>query len=408
MTARIPLIGGRTGAHRAPLQLRRSIHSHARQLRRGTALAHCSDADSQPQPVSTLEPPALGPILAGPSMPRAETYWQIVSRQFLKNTPAVIGLVIVITLAIVALGADFIANDKPLMMRYHERLYFPALRDYAVWLRFAQWEPRFQNISYKDLAKTNFQESDWAWFPPIKYSPNDVDLKSAVQPPSAAHLFGTDEIGRDIASRIVHGSRVSLSVGFVAVSIYVSIGLIIGALAGYYGGFVDIVASRVIEIMLTIPTFFLIITVVAFLPQSIFNIMVVIGITNWPTVARLIRGEFLKTKSLEYVVAAQALGASDFRTIFRHVLPNTLAPVFVAATFGIASAILIESSLSFLGFGVPPSTASWGSILSSARQLLPSGWWLTAFPGFAIFLTVTAYNLVGEGLRDAADPRLKG
>jgi peptide/nickel transport system permease protein len=186
------------------------------------------------------------------------------------------------------------------------------------------------------------------------------------------------------------------------------IGLFVGAVAGYYGGVLDIIASRMIEIMLTIPTFFLIITVVAFLQQNIFNIMLVIGVTSWPTVARLMRGECLKTKSLEYVVAAQALGASDFRTIFRHVLPNTLAPVFVAATFGIASAILIESTLSFLGFGVPPSTASWGSMLYNARALLPSAWWLTAFPGLAIFVTVTSYNLVGEGLRDAADPRLKG
>ena len=175
----------------------------------------------------------------------------------------------------------------------------------------------------------------------------------------------------------------SLSVGFVAVSIYVLIGMIIGALAGYYGGLIDIIASRLIEIMLTIPTFFLIITVVAFLPQSIFNIMVVIGLTSWPTVARLTRGEFLKTKSLDYVLAAQALGASNFRTIMRHVLPNSLAPIFVAATFGVASAILIESTLSFLGFGVPPSMASWGAILASSRVLLPSGWWLTLFPGLA-------------------------
>jgi peptide/nickel transport system permease protein len=160
--------------------------------------------------------------------------------------------------------------------------------------------------------------------------------------------------------------------------------------------------------MLTIPTFFLIITVVAFLQQSVFYIMVVIGITNWPTIARLTRGEFLRTKSLEYVVAAKALGATDARIIFRHILPNTLAPLFVAATFGVASAILIESTLSFLGFGVPPSEASWGAILSGARGLLPSGWWLTVFPGLAIFLTVTSYNLVGEALRDAADPRLKG
>jgi peptide/nickel transport system permease protein len=188
----------------------------------------------------------------------------------------------------------------------------------------------------------------------------------------------------------------------------VLIGVFIGALAGFYGGVVDIIASRLIEIMMTIPTLFLIITIVALLPPSIFNIMVVIGITNWPTVARLTRAELLKTKSLDFVVAARALGASDFRMIFRHLLPNSLAPVFVAATFGIASAILIESTLSFLGLGVPPSTASWGSILAGARQLLPSGWWLAASAGFAIFLTVTSYNLVGEGLRDAADPRLKG
>jgi peptide/nickel transport system permease protein len=337
-----------------------------------------------------------------------KSYRAIVSSQFRKNGVAVFGLIVVLALFFVALAADFIANDKPLLMKYNGRLYSPVLKDYAVWLHLSQWPREFQNISFKELVTANFGESDWVWFPPIRYSQNDISLRDAIQAPSARHFLGTDEIGRDIASRMVHGSRVSLSVGFVAVSIYVLIGMTIGALAGYYGGFVDIVASRLIEIMLTIPTFFLIITVVAFLPQSIFNIMVVIGITNWPTVARLTRGEFLKTKSLEYVTAAEALGASDFRTIFRHVLPNTLAPVLVAATFGIASAILVESTLSFLGFGVPPSTASWGSILSSARQILPSGWWLTAFPGLAIFLTVTSYNLVGEGLRDAADPRLKG
>ena len=337
-----------------------------------------------------------------------EDYWSIVARQFRKNRIAVFGLILVIGFFVLAAMADFIAGDKPLLMRYRGETYSPAVKDYAVWLGLLRWQPQFQNISFKEFAAANFKDSDWAWFPPIRYSPNDVSLTEAIQPPSSRHWLGTDDIGRDIASRMVHGSRVSLSVGFVAVSIYVMIGLIIGAVAGYYGGIVDMIASRLIEIMLTIPTFFLVITVVAFLPQSIFNIMVVIGITNWPTVARLTRGEFLKTKSLEYVVAAQAMGASDFRTIFRHVLPNTLAPVFVTATFGIASAILIESTLSFLGFGVPPSTASWGSILSGARQLLPSGWWLTAFPGLAIFLTVTSYNLVGEGLRDAADPRLKG
>ncbi|PYS38337.1 MAG: peptide ABC transporter permease [Acidobacteria bacterium] len=338
---------------------------------------------------------------------RPERYRQILARQFRNNRIAMAGFVVVVTLFGIGAGADFIANDKPLVMRYQGRIYFPVVKDYAVWLRISRWDRQFQNVGFKEFARGNFKQGDWAQFPPVPYSPTEVNLSEPLRRPSERHFFGTDDIGRDVASRIVHGARVSLSVGFVAVSIYALIGLFIGAIAGYYGGVLDIIASRLIEIMLTIPTFFLIITVVAFLPQSIFNIMVVIGITNWPTVARLTRGEFLKAKSLEYVVAARAMGATDGRTIFRHVLPNALAPVFVAATFGVASAILIESTLSFLGFGVPPSTASWGSILSNARQLLPSAWWLTAFPGLAIFLTVTSYNLVGEGLRDATDPRLR-
>ena len=340
--------------------------------------------------------------------PRSETYWGIVRRRFFKNKVAVAALLIVAFLFFIALVADFLANDKPLIMSYQGRIYLPILKDYAVSLGFSQRQSEFQYASYKDISASNFKSGDWAWFPPIRYSETEYNLKDATQPPSSRHFLGTDDIGRDVASRIVHGSRVSLSVGFVAVGIYVLIGLTIGAVAGYYGGATDIIASRLIEVMLTIPTFFLIITVVAFLRQNVVNIMVVIGLTNWPTVARLARGEFLKTTSLEYVVAARALGATDLRTIFRHVLPNALAPISVAATFGIASAILIESTLSFLGFGVPPSTASWGSILAIARDLLPSAWWLAAFPGLAIFLTVTSYNLVGEGLRDAADPRLKG
>jgi peptide/nickel transport system permease protein len=357
--------------------------------------------------IAALDPAALRPIVDGPPMQIPPTYWGMVGTQFRKNKLAVTALVLVAALVVMALTADFLANDKPLFMKFQGQTYLPIVKDYGVWLRISQWQREFQNVSYKEFAKANFKEGDWAWFPPIPYSPTDIDLKEAIQPPSLRHFLGTDDLGRDVASRMIHGARVSLSVGFVAVGIYVLIGVLVGALAGYYGGIADMVASRLIEVMLTIPTFFLIITVVAFLPQSVFNIMVVIGITSWATVARLARGEFLRTKSLDYVVAARAMGATDIRTIFRHVLPNTLAPISVAATFGIASAILIESTLSFLGFGVPPSTASWGSILANARELLPSGWWLAGFPGLAIFLTVTSYNLVGEGLRDAADPRLK-
>jgi peptide/nickel transport system permease protein len=339
---------------------------------------------------------------------RHNSYWHILARQFRKSRIAVAGLFVLALFFVLALSADFIANDKPLVMKYHGQLYFPALKDYGVWLGMTRWNREFQNIAFKQFTRTSFGEGDWVQFPPIPYSPNETNLNSPLRKPSGEHWFGTDDVGRDTASRVVHGSRVSLSVGFVAVSIYVLIGIVIGAIAGFYGGIPDVVASRLIEVMLTIPAFFLIITIVAFLPQSIFNIMLVIGVTSWPTVARLIRGEFLKLKSQEYVVAARALGATDFRTIFHHLLPNALAPVVVAATFGIASAILIESTLSFLGVGVPPSTASWGSMLSNARQLLPSAWWLTVFPGLAVFLVVVSYNLVGEGLRDAADPRLKG
>jgi peptide/nickel transport system permease protein len=326
--------------------------------------------------------------------------------RFRRNRLALFGFTIVCVLLSIAALADFIANDKPLLMHYEGTTFSPVLKDYAVWLGLGHWPPELQNISFKELSTREFKAGDWAWFPPIRYSPNDVDLNDVLQPPTSKHLLGTDDSGRDNASRLVHGSRVSLSVGFVAVSIYLVIGIGIGALAGYYGGFVDLIASRLIEIMLTIPTFFLVVAIVAFIPPGLFNLMLVIGLTNWPTVARLTRGEFLRTKSLDYVIAARALGAKDTRMIFRHILPNALTPVFVAATFGIASAILIESALSFLGFGVPPSAASWGSMLSVGRLLLPSAWWLTAFPGLAIFITVTSYNLVGEGLRDASDPRL--
>jgi peptide/nickel transport system permease protein len=205
---------------------------------------------------------------------------------------------------------------------------------------------------------------------------------------------------------MIHGARISLSVGFVAQGIALSIGILLGALAGYFGKRVDMVISRLIEIVMTFPTFFLIITIIAFLPQSIYNIMIVIGLTGWTGIARFVRAEFLKLKNLDFVMASRALGASHTRLIFVHMLPNAMAPILVSAVFGIAGAILTESSLSFLGFGVPPPTPSWGDVLSQSRDYIEFAWWLTVFPGFAIFLSVTAYNLLGEGLRDAMDPKL--
>lgn len=220
------------------------------------------------------------------------------------------------------------------------------------------------------------------------------------------HWLGTDDTGRDVVVRMIYGTRISMTVGFVAVSLYVTIGVILGAIAGYFGGSIDILISRIIEIMLLFPSFFLILTLVAMLGPSILIIMFVIGITGWPTVARLIRGEVLKQRSLDYVQAARALGASHPRIIFRHILNNSLSPALVAAPFGIASAIVTEAGLSLLGFGVRPPTPTWGILLKLGSANY-SYWWLIIVPTVAIFFCVTIFNLVGAGLRDAMDPRLR-
>lgn len=238
------------------------------------------------------------------------------------------------------------------------------------------------------------------------YDPTSIDVHHVLSPPSLKHPLGTDELGRDLLSRIIWGSRISLKVGFVAVGISVLIGIVIGALAGFYGGLIDATLMRFVDIMLAFPTFFLILAVISILEQNIFTIMVVIGITSWMDVARLVRAEFLSLKEKDFVSAARAIGASDKRLMFKHILPNALSPVFVAATFGVAGAILIESGLSFLGLGVQPPDPSWGNILTAGKDNIEVAWWLSFFPGFAILITVLSYNLVGEGLRDALDPRL--
>jgi peptide/nickel transport system permease protein len=238
------------------------------------------------------------------------------------------------------------------------------------------------------------------------YDPTAIDVHNVLSPPSKDHFLGTDELGRDLLSRIIWGSRVSLKVGFIAVGIAITAGIIIGAISGFYGGLVDTILMRFVDIMLAFPTFFLILAVISILEQSIFTIMVVIGLTNWMDVARLVRAEFLSLKEKDFVSAARAVGASDKRLIFKHILPNALSPVFVAATFGVAGAILIESGLSFLGLGVQPPEPSWGNILTAGKDNIEVAWWLSLYPGLAILITVLSYNLVGEGLRDALDPRL--
>lgn len=237
------------------------------------------------------------------------------------------------------------------------------------------------------------------------HDPVEPDLKNILTGPTWSHPFGTDTLGRDVFSRVIYGSRISLLVGFVSVGIATLIGIMIGAVSGYSGGIIDELIMRFVDLMMCFPTFFLILAVIALLEPSIWNIMIVIGLTNWMGIARLVRAEILSIKGKEYVLAAKAMGFPRRRIIFGHVLPNALSPVYVVATLGIGGAILTESALSFLGIGVQPPTPSWGNILTQAKDNIEVAWWLSLYPGLAIFLTVMGYNLLGEGLRDVFDPR---
>ena len=330
-----------------------------------------------------------------------EGLWSDVWQRFKHNPIALVGFYVVCFLGLMALFADFLANDKPYYTEYKSKTYFPIIRNYLVEMKLAQWPADLLNVDFKKLDGAK------SIFPPIPYRPSNISLLEPLEPPSAKHWFGTDKLGRDIMAGMIHGSRVSLSIGFVAVGIAVLIGVVLGAIAGYFGSWVDLTISRLFEIMLSIPTFFLLITIAALLPPSIFLTMAIIGMTSWVGIARFTRNEFLKIRNLDYVTAAIALGVTDRKVMFKHILPNALAPVIVSVVLGIAGAILVESSLSFLGIGVPAELVTWGSILHEASSTT-FAWWLAVFPGFAIFITVLAYYLVGEGLREVLDPRLRG
>jgi len=330
-----------------------------------------------------------------------EGLWSNVWKQFKRNPIALAGFYVVCFLLFTALFADFLANDQPYFLQYGRKTYFPIFRGYLVKAGLGQWPPELLNVNFKKL------QGSVAVFPPIPYRPTNIDLTAPYETPSPQHWFGTDRLGRDILAGMIHGSRISLSIGFVAVGIAVIIGVILGALAGYFGSWMDLVISRLFEVMISIPTFFLLITVAALLPPSIFLTMAIIGATGWVGIARFTRNEFLKIRNLDYVTAAVALGVSNRKVMFQHILPNALAPVIVSVVLGIAGAILVESSLSFLGIGVPADLVTWGSILHEASSAT-FAWWLAVFPGAAIFITVLAYYLVGEGLREVLDPRLRG
>lgn len=283
-------------------------------------------------------------------------------------------------------------------------------------------------VDFHDLEET-LGEDEWSIWPPVRYGPEYIDRRvpSWLRPPwleldasekamarrrggenwesrVRSHLLGTEMNRKDVLSLMIHGTRISLGVGLVAVSIYVVIGVLVGALAGFYGGWVDVFIMRFIEIVTCFPTLVLVVAIAAVFPASLYLVMAVISLVSWPFVARLVRAEFLRLRGQEFVQAAIALGASDRRVIFRHILPNALAPVLVAATFGVAAAILVESALSFLGIGVPVDSSTWGNLLRTGSRY-PQLWWVSLFPGLAILVTIVSCNLVGEALRDAFDPK---
>jgi peptide/nickel transport system permease protein len=297
-----------------------------------------------------------------------------------------------------AAGADFLASSLPLAVRWHGRTYFaPCLLRPAA-------------LSTEDnlTLQASLGPGDWILLPPIPWGPEQPD--TGTQPlaaPGRRHWLGLDSVGLDVASRLVHGTRVSLAVGVVAAGLSVLVGLLLGAWGGYFRGFADVFTSRLTEIALVFPVFFLVLAVLGVLEHTtVLAVMAVLGLTRWAEVQRLVRAEILRLREMEFVQASRALGATDLRILFRHVVPNALGPVYVAAVFGMAGAILTETSLSFLGFGQPPPGASWGAVLAQGYQHTADGaWWLTVFPGLAIFVTVASIQTLGEGLRDALDPK---
>ncbi|HEX8169526.1 MAG TPA: ABC transporter permease [Thermoanaerobaculia bacterium] len=320
----------------------------------------------------------------------AGSMWALTWRRFRRSKLATFALVYVGVMSLLALLAPLIANRKPVAAKTSAGWTFPAFADYGA------ADPDLDPLRAAPLV---------AYYPPIAYSPNSVALSERLEPPRGGHLLGTDDLGRDVLSRMIHGARVSLTVAFFATIIALLVGSSLGALAGYYGGAIDWLVSRLIEVVLCFPFLFLVLGIVALFKPSMYTVMIALGLTSWTHEARYIRAEFLRIRETDFAHAARASGARDARIIFRHLLPNAIAPVLVSASFGVAYAILTESALSFLGLGVPLPTASWGSILAAAREHIEYAWWLILFPGLAIFSTVAAFNIIGERVRDALDPR---
>jgi peptide/nickel transport system permease protein len=323
-------------------------------------------------------------------------------RRFAARRRNLLSLSLAFTLALVAAFADFIASDRPLILSRAGTFYlFPNLIDYRA----------LRGFSARDLTP-----ADWAVWAPLRQGPYTIPPPAMLDgplpaPATAEHPLGTDNAGRDTLARVVHGARTSLGIGFAAAATQVLIGLSLGVLAGYLGGFVDLAVTHAAELLLSFPLLLLLLASQGILERStLVSTMAVIALTQWADTSRLVRAEALRVREMPYVEASRAVGSSRLRTLLVHVLPNCLSPAIVAATFAVGSAILLESALSFLGFGAPEPTASWGLLMAHGFQdvLDPNARPLLLVPGLAIFLAVSVFNLIGEGLREALDPRSQG
>jgi peptide/nickel transport system permease protein len=353
----------------------------------------------------------------GPAPLPSRGFWGEAWNRFRRRKIDMAALVIVACMALVALLSPAIAGTKPVVCHYKGHYYFPALAYFN-----AGWEnPIFSKDFRKRYNPETLKKKDpesWAVWPLVFQDPyrrvrenewpgQPGNPTGADGHPNEFNYFGTTQEGFDCFAQMVHGTRTALLVGFVSMGIAAAIGILVGAFAGYLGGWADIMLSRFIEVVMCIPTLVLILALIAILEKpTIWHLMAVIGVTGWTSIARLTRAEFIKLRGSDFVMAAEALGVGRIRIMFRYILPNALAPILVPITFGIAGAILTESALSFLGFGAPPPNPSWGTLLNAGRANL-NLWWLIVFPGAAIFLAVLAYNLIGDGLQEATDPRLR-
>jgi peptide/nickel transport system permease protein len=342
--------------------------------------------------------------------PKSVGFWRETWRRYRTYKLGTAGLVVAGSLFLIAFFAPAIANDDPLICKYEGTIYLPGVVETVQNVPFTSLLIKksgpFRLGSFVFKESIDRDRGDWAVWAPIPFGP--IELATVpLQPPGNGHWLGTDESGRDVLARMVYGAGVSMKVGFISMAISAVVGIILGSVAGYAGGWIDVVISRLIEVVMCFPVFFIILAVLAWLPPRIEYVMIVIGLVRWVGIARYARAEVMKSRDSDIAMAARAIGAGPLRVLFRHLVPNAMAPILVSITFGIATAVLIEAGLSWLGFGVQPPNPSWGTLLRSGYENLFTAPHLIPPACIAIFLAVFSFNLIGDTLRDVIDPRLR-